>query len=63
VYYEALLNIADKNLVAGGQLYFEINEAMGVSMVSLLTSSGYSDVRIAADINNKERIIRGTKNG
>ena len=63
VYYEALLNIAKKNLVAGGRLYFEINEAMGDSMVMLLTSSGYADVKIVADINSKDRIIRGTKNG
>jgi release factor glutamine methyltransferase len=63
VYYKALLNIAGKNLVPGGQLYLEINEALGDSMVSLLASSGYSEIRIIADINNKDRIIKGTKNG
>ena len=63
IYYEALLNIADKILVAGGRLYFEINEALGDSMVRLLDSSGYSDIKLIADINNKDRIIRGTKNG
>ena len=63
IYYKALLNIADKILVAGGRLYFEINEALGDSMVRLLDSSGYSDIKLTADINNKDRIIRGTKNG
>ena len=63
IYYKALLNIADKILVAGGRLYFEINEALGDSMVRLLDSSGYSDIKLIADINNKDRIIRGTKNG
>jgi release factor glutamine methyltransferase len=63
LYYEALLKIADKILVAGGQVYFEINEAMGDSMVRLLASSGYSDIKLIADINNKDRIIKGTKNG
>ena len=63
IYYKALLNIADKILVAGGRLYFEINEALGDSMVRLLDSSGYSDIKLKADINNKDRIIRGTKNG
>ena len=29
VYYSAILNIADKTLLPGGRLYFEINEAMG----------------------------------
>jgi release factor glutamine methyltransferase len=63
LYYEALLKIADKILVAGGMVYFEINEAMGDSMVRLLASSGYSDIKLIADINNKDRIIKGTKNG
>lgn len=63
VYYRALINIADKILVTGGRLYFEINEVLGDSMVRLLASSGYSDIKLTADINNKERIISGTKNG
>lgn len=63
VYYRALIKIADKILVAGGRLYFEINEALGDSMVSLLASSGYSEIKLTADINNKDRIISGTKNG
>jgi release factor glutamine methyltransferase len=63
VYYEALINIANKILETGGRLYFEINEALGDLMVRLLTASGYSDVKIIKDINNKDRIIKGTKNG
>ena len=63
VYYRAIINIADKILVTGGRLYFEINEVLGDSMVRLLASSGYSDIKLTADINNKERIISGTKNG
>lgn len=63
IYYKALLNIADKMLVTGGRLYFEINEAMGDLIVGLLDFSGYSDIRLIADINNKNRIISGTKNG
>jgi release factor glutamine methyltransferase len=62
VYYRALINIADKILVGGGRLYFEINEALGDSMVSLLATSEYSDIKLTADINNKDRIISGTKN-
>ena len=63
VYYRALLNIAHKILVAGGRLYFEINEALSEPMVSLLSASGYTDIKIKTDINNKDRIIRGIKNG
>ena len=61
IYYRAMLKLADKILIPGGRLYFEINEAMGKSMVQLLESSGYTEIQIVADINSKERIIKGTK--
>jgi len=61
VFYKAILGIADKILVPGGRLYFEINEAMGATMVKLLGAFAYSDIQIVADINNKDRIIKGTK--
>jgi release factor glutamine methyltransferase len=61
VYYRAILKVAEKILIPNGKVYFEINEAMGKSMVQLLEISGYSEVQIIADINNKERIIKGTK--
>ena len=46
-------------LLPEGRIYFEINEAMGGSMVNLLTEFGYSDIKLVNDINNKERIIKG----
>jgi release factor glutamine methyltransferase len=61
IYYHAILKLADKILLPGGRLYFEINEALGKSMVQLLESFGYSVIEIVADINSKERIIKGTK--
>jgi release factor glutamine methyltransferase len=63
VYYKAILEVADKILLPGGKIYFEINEAMGKSMTRLLGSAGYSDTEIVADINNKDRITKATKNG
>ena len=61
IYYRAILKLANKILKHRGRLYFEINEAMGKSMVQLLESSGYTEIQIVADINSKERIIKGTK--
>ena len=63
VYYKAILSIADKILIPDGRIYFEINEALGGPMVNLLASFAYSDIQVIADINNKDRIIKGTKNG
>jgi len=61
IYYRAILKLADKILLHSGRLYFEINEAMGKLMVQLLESYGYTEIQIVADINGKERIIKGTK--
>jgi release factor glutamine methyltransferase len=61
VFYDAILNVAEKILIPGGKVYFEINEAKGKSMVSLLESYGYSGIKIVADINSKDRIVKGTK--
>jgi release factor glutamine methyltransferase len=60
-YYRAILEFADKILVPGGKVYFEINEAMGTSMVQLLSSHGYSEVHVIKDLNRKDRIIKGIK--
>jgi release factor glutamine methyltransferase len=62
MFYKAILKISETILLPGGRLYFEINEAMGRSMVQLLEESGYLEVQIIEDINGKERIIKGIKN-
>jgi release factor glutamine methyltransferase len=61
VYYDAILKIAENLLLPGGRVYFEINEAMGSPLVELLESFGYSEIKITADINDKQRIIEGRK--
>jgi release factor glutamine methyltransferase len=38
VYYKAILNLAEKILLPGGRLYFEINEVMGRSLFQLFES-------------------------
>ena len=63
IYYNAVLKLAEKVLLPGGLLYFEINEAMGRSLKELFVSYDYSDIKVISDINDKERIIKGRKNG
>lgn len=60
-FYEAIIKVAEKVLLPGGRLYFEINEAMGKPMVNLLESYRYLQIQIVDDINGKARIIKGTK--
>jgi release factor glutamine methyltransferase len=63
IYYRAILQIADKIITDGGRIYFEINEALGAEMLSLMKGSGYADAVLVQDINGKDRIIKGTRNG
>jgi release factor glutamine methyltransferase len=61
VFYRAILKLAEKILLPGGKVYFEINEALGKSMTDLFELFGYSGIEIVADINGKDRIIKGKK--
>lgn len=63
VYYNSILNIAEKILQPGGKVYFEINEAMGVEMINLFKTFRYSEINLVKDINDKDRIITGKLNG
>jgi release factor glutamine methyltransferase len=62
-YYKSLIALAEKSLLPGGRIYFEINEAMGEEIKGLLNTSGYSEIKIINDINNRQRIAKGKKNG
>jgi release factor glutamine methyltransferase len=60
LYYKSLLEIGRYVLIHPGRIYFEINEAMGSRMKALMDDTGYSDVQILKDLNNRDRIIKGT---
>jgi release factor glutamine methyltransferase len=62
-YYRSILEIADRILMPGGRVYFEINEALGEQMKALMDSFKYPFSSVVKDINGKDRIIKGTKNG
>jgi release factor glutamine methyltransferase len=63
VFYKTILELAYNILLPGGRVYFEINEMMGRSLLQLLTTFNYSDIEIVKDLNDKDRIIKGRKNG
>jgi release factor glutamine methyltransferase len=63
IFYEAIIRLAEEFLLPGGLLYFEINEMMGSSLVSLLELFGFYDIEVVSDLNDKERIIKSRKNG
>lgn len=59
VYYNGILRKGSEILEYPGKIYFEINEALGRSMVQLLESYGFSNIHVIKDINGKDRIIKG----
>jgi release factor glutamine methyltransferase len=61
-YYKSILILADKILEPGGRLYLEINEVMGEPMTRLLESFRYLNIKVIADLNGRDRIIKGIKN-
>jgi release factor glutamine methyltransferase len=63
VYYRMILEKSSGLLNNGGKVYFEINEAMGDQLYELTSSYGYRDVTVKKDINGKDRILKGIKNG
>ncbi len=63
VYYRAILDAGRTSLNPGGKLYFEINEAMGAGLCGLMKTYNYTCIKIIQDINGKDRIIKGIKNG
>lgn len=61
VFYRAILEFAKSNLRPGGNIFFEINELFGRQMVQLLQKFNYQNVVLHKDINEKDRMIKGTK--
>lgn len=63
VYYRAIAEIARDVLGDSGKIYMEINEAMGTKIEAMMKSLGFSDIKTIKDLNEKDRIIKGIKNG
>lgn len=60
-FYKVIVKLTNKIMAQGGMLYFEINEAMGKSIVELLEKSKFTEIEIFKDINGKDRIVKGKK--
>jgi release factor glutamine methyltransferase len=60
LFYNVIADHALKVLRPGGKIYFEINEELGLETKELLEQKGFKNVELIKDINNKNRILRGT---
>jgi len=61
IFFKAILQFAQSKLQSGGNIFFEINERFGKQMIQLLEKFNYHHIILRKDINNKDRMIKGTK--
>jgi len=57
VFYKAIADLAVKNLIANGLLFFEINENFGKEIVALLTEKGFNKIVLKKDISGRDRMV------
>ncbi|MFV5684453.1 peptide chain release factor N(5)-glutamine methyltransferase [Flavobacterium sp. GB2R13] len=60
IFYKKIAELAQKNLVPNGQLYFEINQYLGKEMVELLEKMNFATIELRKDIYGNDRMTRGS---
>jgi len=61
IFYRKITELAQKNLVENGQLYFEINQYLGTEMTDLLEKMNFKNIELRKDIYDNDRMMRGLK--
>lgn len=61
LFYRHIAAFGRNKLKEEGQLYFEINSALGEMTVNMLCQAGYKDVKLIKDLSGKDRIIKARK--
>jgi release factor glutamine methyltransferase len=57
IFYRKIAELAKKNLVKNGSLYFEINQYLGKETVELLENLGFKNIELRKDIYDNDRMI------
>lgn len=57
LFYQRIADFALQQLIDGGRLYFEINEAFGSECSEMLARKGFSKIVVQKDIHGKDRMI------
>ena len=61
VFYIKITALAQKNLVAQGELYFEINQYLGTEMVAMVQDFGFTTIELKKDIYANDRMLRALR--
>ena len=57
LFYKAIAEAGKEKLKAGGSVYVEINEALGLETAILFQKEGYTDVQLKQDMQGKDRMV------
>lgn len=58
IFYRKIAELAQKNLNPEGQLFFEINQYLGVEMIDLLIKMNFKNIELKKDIYANDRMIK-----
>jgi release factor glutamine methyltransferase len=61
LFYRRIGEFGQRYLNPEGELYFEINEALGTETLELMQQQGYTHLELRKDLYGKERMIKGVK--
>ncbi len=61
LFYITIADYAMEHLTSGGSLYFEINEAYGLVICTMLIDRGFVNVELFQDIFEKDRMVKAIK--
>ena len=61
IFYRKITELAQKNLVENGKLYFEINQYLGTEMTDLMEKMNFKNIELRKDIYDNDRMMRGIK--
>lgn len=58
VFYRYILKFAQSHLKPDGNIYFELNEKLGQSLIALCNDLGFANCELRQDLRNKDRMLR-----
>ena len=59
IFYKAIANFGYLHLNMAGQLFFEVNENLGLQVCECLNNLGYKEIELKKDMHGKDRMVKG----
>ena len=60
IFYKAIADFAQKKLVPGGYLFFEINENFGKEILEVMADKGFTNIELRKDMSGRDRMVKAS---